>query len=141
MKNKTIVLLLVILTIFTLTSVSYAQGIIKVELKLYPAAEPEEQYAGGQATFNFNPKDSDKGIGATIQVQVWGLIPETEYKAIPYYSGAAKTFVTNKSGAANIHLSLQSDHDAQQLWINNIDPDYDNHTVLYCDPIPIIAPL
>ena len=78
-----------------------------VKVQLVPYSEtPPITGASGQAILNFA-----KGADATeIQINCWGLTPETEYTVYlkPGFESIG-TFTTMKNGSGNFHLRLAGD--------------------------------
>ena len=99
-----------IVLIMMVAFIAFGAGIVlskavKVDLVPYDGDGDES----GHAILNYA-----KGAGVTqIQVNSWGLLPNTEYTVYLWGNGTwptIGTFITMKNGSGNLHVSLAGDH-------------------------------
>ena len=104
MLRRKLVSICLVALILGVTGIALAKA-VKVELAPYGTLEPD---ASGHAILNY-AKGADK---TEVQVNCWGLTPETEYTVylndgVDYY--AIGTFTTDSSGDGHLHAKLEGD--------------------------------
>ena len=105
---KKIIILSMIL-ILGLSLMAYAAS-MKLDFVFGPFPDNTGIAEGCFAIVNYTPKDAanvdnENDVVATIQIQVRGLDPETEYEVFSNYEPLG-TFTTNKKGSGGFHCNV-----------------------------------
>ncbi|HUW55931.1 MAG TPA: hypothetical protein VMZ92_04800 [Planctomycetota bacterium] len=105
MLRKNVIWICLVAFVLATAGIAFAKA-VKLELKPYPEAAPNEPGASGHAILNYSADDDV----TQVQVNCWGLTPGTEYTVYVWQGGgpvSIGTFTAKKRGQGHLHVEME----------------------------------
>jgi|GEM_PF-3262261 len=121
MLRKSIIWVCLVSFVLATAGIAFAAA-VKVILSPYPADDPIEPDATGRAVLNY-AKGKDK---TEVQVNCWGLTPNSDYRLWLYLGGWKRVdvFTTDEDGEGHLHAKLSGDvSGATKVAVNTAPPE------------------